>query len=68
MRRIEYALPYILLQKVYKKYHVVDEMHPVAGTYKVHLAGERAKNAGYKAKSLFLGRCSYFIVLVFQVH
>jgi len=54
MRRIEYPLQYILLQKVYKKYHVVDEMHPVAGTYKVHLAGERVKNAGYKARACSL--------------
>ena len=54
MRKIEYSLPYVLLQKMRKNYYLVDDTHPVATTYKTYLSGDMA-GAGFRAKSLFLG-------------
>ena len=53
---IDYTLPYVLLQKTRMTYTVVDATHPDAMTCKDHLSGEKAQNAGFRAKSLFLGR------------
>lgn len=54
MKRIEYSLPYVLLQKIRKNYNVVDDAHPVAMKYKAYLSGDAA-NAGFRAKSIFIG-------------
>ena len=54
MRKIEYSPPYVLLQKVRKNYHLVNDTHPIATTYKTYLSGDTG-NAGFRAKSLYLG-------------
>lgn len=54
-KRIEYTLPYVLLQKDYRKYSVVDDTHPVASKYKEFLSGD-GNNAGFRAKGIFLGK------------
>jgi len=54
MKRIEYTLPYVLLQKMRKNYHIVDDTHPVATMYKANLSGDTT-SAGFRAKSIFLG-------------
>jgi len=54
IRRIEYSLPYVLLEKAYRKYHIVDDTHPVATKYKEALSGD-GTNAGYKNKTIFIG-------------
>lgn len=56
VKRIDYSLPYVLLQKSRKNYQVVDDTHPVATKYKAHLSGDTT-NAGFRAKSIFLGEC-----------
>lgn len=62
MRRIEYSLPYVLLEKAYRKYHIVDDTHPVATKYKEALSGD-GTNAGYKNKSIFIGE---YLILSFH--
>lgn len=57
VKRVDYTLPYVLLQKTRKTYQVVDETHPDAATYRDYLSGEKSKNAGFRAKSLFFGKC-----------
>ena len=54
MKRIKYSLPYVLLEKDYRKYKIVDDTHPVATTYKEHLSGDGA-NASFKVKGIHLG-------------
>lgn len=54
MKRIEYSLPYVLLQKVRKNYLVVDNTHPAALEYKTYLSGDGG-NAGFRAKGIFIG-------------
>jgi len=65
MKRIDCSLPYVLLQKIRKKYYVVDEVHPIGIIYKDNLAREKTKGAGFRVKSLFLGKypCSVVSVL-----
>lgn len=54
IKRIEYSLPYILLQKEYRKYKIVDDTHPIATKYKECLSGD-ISNAGFRAKGIFIG-------------
>ncbi|KAF9645702.1 hypothetical protein BDM02DRAFT_3189490 [Thelephora ganbajun] len=54
MKRIEYMLPYMLLEKEYRRYNIVDDMHPVATRYKEALSGD-GSNAGFRAKAIFIG-------------
>ena len=54
IKQIEYSLPYVLLQKEYRKYKIVDNTHPVATKYKECLSGD-VSNAGFRAKGLFIG-------------
>lgn len=55
MKKLEYSLPYILLEKCRKTYSLVDATHPSSRSYKQYLAGDKGKNAGFRAKTLFLG-------------
>jgi hypothetical protein len=52
-KKIDYTLPYILLKKDRKKYHLVDIAHPTAAQYKVHTTGERG-SGGFRSKGIFL--------------
>lgn len=54
MKRIAYSLPYVLLQKEYRKYTIVDETHPVGAKYKEFLSGD-GSNSGFRTKSIFIG-------------
>ena len=54
MKRIEYSLPYVLLKKEYRKYHIVDDTHPTAIKYKETISGNTT-NTGFRAKGIFLG-------------
>lgn len=54
MKRIEYSLPYVLLKKEYRKYHVIDDTHPTAVKYKEYISGDTS-NAGFRAKAIFIG-------------
>ena len=56
MKRIEYSLPYVLVQKIRKSYLVVDDTHLDAKKYKSYLSGDTT-NAGFRAKSIFLSEC-----------
>jgi hypothetical protein len=67
LKRIEYTLPYVLLKKEYRKYTIVDDTHPVAAKYKDALSGE-GTNAGFRAKSIFIGESLSFITMVHQSH
>lgn len=58
MKRIEYSLPYVLLRKEYRKYHIVDDTHPIGTKYKEYISGDTS-NAGFRAKGLFIGEYSY---------
>jgi len=60
LKRLDYQLPYVLLKKNRKVYSLVDETHPIAMTYQEYLAGERTKSAGFKAKTLYLGKSHPF--------
>ncbi|KAF9642217.1 hypothetical protein BDM02DRAFT_3193673 [Thelephora ganbajun] len=53
MKRIEYMLPYVLLEKEYRRYNIIDDMHPVATRYKEALSGD-GSNAGFRAKAIFI--------------
>ncbi|KAF9643389.1 hypothetical protein BDM02DRAFT_3191711 [Thelephora ganbajun] len=53
MKRIEYLLPYVLLEKDYRKYNIVDDTHPTATKYKEALSGD-GTNAGFRAKGIFI--------------
>lgn len=55
MKRIEYSLPYVLLQKDYRRYNVVDSTHPNGAKYKEFLSGD-GSNSGFRAKGIFIGR------------
>lgn len=57
MKKIEYSLPYVLLQKIRKNYFIVDDAHPIATKYKAYLSGDTT-NAGFRAKSIFIGECA----------
>lgn len=61
MKRIEYSLPYVLLQKDYRKYNVVDDTHPIGAKYKEFLSGD-GSNAGFRAKGIFIGRLPCFMI------
>lgn len=58
LRKLDYQLPYALLEKNRKAYRLVDETHPTAETYQEHLTSGKTKATGYKAKTLYLGACS----------
>ena len=60
MKKIEYSLPYVLLHKIRKNYYIVDDAHPVATKYKAYLSGD-TPNAGFRAKSLFIGEYLCYI-------
>ena len=53
----------MLLKKEYRKYNVVDDTHPDATRYKEALSGE-GMNAGFRAKSIFIGQWSLFHVVI----
>ena len=57
IKRIEYSLPYVLLQKQYRKYTVVDDTHPVGARYKEFLSGD-GSNSGFQMKGIFIGECA----------
>ena len=54
MKRIEYSLPYVLLRKDYRKYHIVDDTHPTTTKYKECISGDTS-TAGFRAKGIFIG-------------
>ena len=54
IKQIEYSLPYILLQKEYRKYKIIDDTHPIATKYKECLSGD-ISYAGFRAKGIFIG-------------
>lgn len=54
IKRIDYSWPYILLQKVRKKYIAVDHTHPTASTYRDNLSGG-GTNSSFRVKAIFLG-------------
>lgn len=64
IKRIKYSLPYVLLKKEYRKYKVVDDTHPNAAKYKDALSGE-GSNAGFRAKSIFIGQRPSFYAVIF---
>jgi hypothetical protein len=49
-----YTLPYVLLRKDRKKYHLVDIAHPTAEDYKEHTANG-SSTSGFRTKGIFLG-------------
>lgn len=55
LRKLDYQLPYILLEKNRKIYRLVDETHPTVETYQEYLTSGKTKTAGFKAKTLFFG-------------
>jgi hypothetical protein len=63
-KRIDYVLPYVLLKKEYRKYRIIDDTHPNAVKYKDALSGE-GTNAGFRAKSIFIGEPSFFSTVVY---
>ncbi|KAF9642708.1 hypothetical protein BDM02DRAFT_3192806 [Thelephora ganbajun] len=52
-RKINYTLPYALLQKDRKKYHLVDATHPTALTYREYTSNEKG-TSGFRSKGIFL--------------
>ena len=69
-KRVEYSLPYVLLFKERKKYHVVDATHPnaikymeVANGWKDGPKDSSKKNSSFRAKSLFFGAHPYYILM-----
>ncbi|KAF9646684.1 hypothetical protein BDM02DRAFT_3130252 [Thelephora ganbajun] len=58
MKRIKYSLPYVLLEKDYRKYNIVDDTHPTATKYKEALSGD-GTNAGFRAKGIFIAYSIY---------
>jgi hypothetical protein len=55
VKKVDYVLPYLVLEKVRKSYHLIDATHPSGETYREYLAGDKSKGAGFRAKTLFLG-------------
>lgn len=53
-RKINYTLPYVLLLKDRKKYHLVDVTHPSALKYREHTSNEGG-TGGFRPKGIFLG-------------
>lgn len=53
-RKIDYTLPYVLLQKDRKKYHLVDATHPTALKYREYTSNEKG-TSGFRSKGIFLG-------------
>jgi hypothetical protein len=53
-RKIDYTLPYVLLQKDRKKYHLVDVAHPTALKYREYTSNEGG-SSGFRSKGIFLG-------------
>jgi hypothetical protein len=54
LRRIQYSLPYVLLEKAYRKYSIVDDTHPIATRYREAISGD-GNTAGFRNKSIFIG-------------
>ena len=59
MKRIEYSLPYVLLQKDYRKYTIVNDTHQIGAKYKEFLSGD-GSNVGFRAKGIFIGKWPCF--------
>ena len=63
IKRIKYSLPYVLLKKEYRKYKIVGDGHPAGIKYKEALSSEGA-NAGFRAKSIFIGKHFLFSTVI----
>jgi len=55
LKKLNYQLPYVLLEKNRRSYRLVDETHPTAEMYQEHMTSGKTKTAGFRSKILFFG-------------